>query len=582
MPPRLPTRRKSTWKSKQSELELSLADQSNTVPESENKGQEALSAAVKDEGGEQVAPLVIAGVEIKQELRVLDSNYADEAVMSTAVETKVKEEERNVNVNTVSFMEDGERMEGDHDKFDNAAKEEEVEGKQNEGIHVEQNSSEEGTAAAQIDDAEAFVDNDNFPVLNDGSDGQEGGEVGAKDEEDIGDNEEDNEDEEQPAEFVNNHITDRKKKKDFEIFIGRLDKGAVEDDLIEVFGKFGEIKAARIVRNPTTNKSRGFAFIQYMTVEQAKNALSALNEGIQVRGKHIIISASQDNDTLYMGNICKLWTKERVLGTLKSYGIENIEEIYLPADPQKAGKIKGFALLEFSTHSDAMAAFQRLRKPDAVFGCDRSAKVAFAQTPMHPNQEIRSQKDSQLWVYAYFPALAPEPEVEMPPVVPYSHRYDGRSEITWQPWATMPEGVGDQFAGARRATRFRLLFEGPICRAWFLGERFVRQTLGLPQPIVPMGPPPSMRATEQLTSQEMIQAPPRYTEDLLELLASFEGMILRREVPPLSTASAAAAPGPSVPPPAAGRERQAPAPSRDRARSDATEPEDQNGLSSLR
>ncbi|KAK9292558.1 hypothetical protein L1049_020532 [Liquidambar formosana] len=38
-----------------------------------------------------------------------------------------------------------------------------------------------------------------------------------------------------------------------------------------------------------------------------------------------------------------------------------------------------------------MAAFQRLRKPDAVFGHDRSAKVAFAQTPMHPNEEIISQ-----------------------------------------------------------------------------------------------------------------------------------------------------------------------------------------------
>ncbi|XP_028076320.1 protein gar2-like isoform X2 [Camellia sinensis] len=463
MPPRLPTRRKSTWKSKQSELELSLADQSNTVPESENKGQEALSAAVKDEGGEQVAPLVIAGVEIKQELRVLDSNYADEAVMSTAVETKVKEEERNVNVNTVSFMEDGERMEGDHDKFDNAAEEEEVEGKQNEGIHVvaEQNSSEEGTAAAQIDDAEAFVDNDNFPVLNDGSDGQEGGEVGAKDEEDIWDNEEDNEDEEQPAEFVNNHITDRKKKKDFEIFIGRLDKGAVEDDLIEVFGKFGELKAARIVRNPTTNKSRGFAFIQYMTVEQAKNALSALNEGIQVRGKHIIISASQDNDTLYMGNICKLWTKERVLGTLKSYGIENIEEKYLPADPQKEGKIKGFALLEFSTHSDAMAAFQRLRKPDAVFGRDRSAKVAFAQTPMHPNQEIRSQMADDVPHDGASPEIPPQffPEMEAEPgpvqLPPKVRRFD---PTTYDPqtYVLPPESVR-HFKGFERDAQDDLL-----------------------------------------------------------------------------------------------------------------------------
>ncbi|THG20570.1 hypothetical protein TEA_004078 [Camellia sinensis var. sinensis] len=363
MPPRSATRKKSTWKSKQSELELSLADQSNTMPESENKGQEALSAAVKDEGGEQVAPLVIAGVEIKQELGVLDSNYADRAVMSTAVKTKVKEEE------------DGERMEGDHDKFDNAADEKEVKGEQKEGIHVEQNLSEEGTAAAQIDDAEAFVDNDSFPVLNQGSDGQEGGEVGGKDEEDIGDSEEDNvvdnEHEEHPAEFINNHINDRKKKKDFEIFIGRPDKGAIEDDLIEVFRKFGEIKAARIVRNPTTNKSRGFAFIQYVTVEQAKNALSALNEGIQVRGKHVIISASQDNDSLY-GQHLQIMDK-------RAY------------NPQKEGKIKGFALLEFSTHSDAMAAFQRLRKPDAVFGCDRSAKVAFAQTPMHPNQEILCQ-----------------------------------------------------------------------------------------------------------------------------------------------------------------------------------------------
>lgn len=32
----------------------------------------------------------------------------------------------------------------------------------------------------------------------------------------------------------------------------------------------------------------------------------------KVGGKHVKISASQDNDTLYMGNICKLWTKERV------------------------------------------------------------------------------------------------------------------------------------------------------------------------------------------------------------------------------------------------------------------------------
>lgn len=76
---------------------------------------------------------------------------------------------------------------------------------------------------------------------------------------------------------------------------------------------------------------------------------------------------------------------------LKHYSIDKMEEIHVPDDPKKVGRIKGFALLEFSTHSDAMAALQRLGKPDAVFGRDISAKVAFAQTPLHPNEELLSQ-----------------------------------------------------------------------------------------------------------------------------------------------------------------------------------------------
>ncbi|GMP73471.1 hypothetical protein CsSME_00031220 [Camellia sinensis var. sinensis] len=32
----------------------------------------------------------------------------------------------------------------------------------------------------------------------------------------------------------------------------------------------------------------------------------------------------------------------------------------------------------------------------------------------------------RLWVYAYFSRLAPKPKVEIPPMVPYSHKYDGR------------------------------------------------------------------------------------------------------------------------------------------------------------
>ncbi|XP_057482001.1 uncharacterized protein LOC130768908 isoform X2 [Actinidia eriantha] len=450
MPPRSATRKKpakkSTPKPEPLDVESSPVRQSNT--ESEIKSREL--AASENNCSSQEGASAAVDEEIKREVGDLDAN-STEVVASTSLEAKVKEEvveeEKNVeyvmgdNVNETvdGFVQDsgvgvavadegGERMEGVEsesgnekndsvgevtEKCESAAEEKGAAVEQNDDRNVgdcgtqlavvpEQNSCEEGTAAAQIDDAEALRDDGNVLAINEENDEEAGDDGGGQKKEVVGDgegdnkadnedDEVDNEDEEHPSEFINNHMAYRNKEKDLEVFIGSLDRGAVEDDLIKVFGEFGEIRSAKVVRNRTTNKSRGFAFLQYAAVEQAKNALSHVKDGIQVRGKRVKISASQDNDTLYMGNICKLWTKERVLETLKSYGVENIEDIHLPDDPQKEGKIKGFALLEFSTHSDALAAFHQLRKPDAIFGRDRSAKVAFAQTPMHPNEEVLSQ-----------------------------------------------------------------------------------------------------------------------------------------------------------------------------------------------
>ncbi|GMP69983.1 hypothetical protein CsSME_00029038 [Camellia sinensis var. sinensis] len=407
MPPgKKPTSARAS-KSKQSDIELSLDDQNNTVVlKLENKDQEletqreaesSSEPKVKEEDEEAAAQQINKEI-ITNSMEEVEGTVVDSKEEATNVEAVIAD---HVNVESVEqsrvVEEEGERMEG-LDKSDDANMEDDddaIEGKtvddeqkQKEGIDgvpvAEQHSSEEEIAAAQINDAEALEDNSNVLVLNEGRDGEGEGEGDGK-------NKEGNEIDEHPAEFIHNHITDRKKEKDLEIFIGRLDKEVVEDDLIKVFGKFGEIREAKIVRKSTTNKSKGFAFIRYATVEQAKNALSASKDGIEVRGKHVKMSASEGNDTLYMGNICKSWTKERVLGALKSYGIENIVEMHLPDDPRKGGKIKGFALLEFSTHSDAMEAIQRLRKPDVVFGRDISAKVAFAQTPLRPNQDVLSE-----------------------------------------------------------------------------------------------------------------------------------------------------------------------------------------------
>ncbi|XP_077235520.1 uncharacterized protein LOC143877391 isoform X2 [Tasmannia lanceolata] len=248
---------------------------------------------------------------------------------------------------------------------------------------VEQETIEEGTGVGKVEDIKGGG------VDGTGADG--GGDEVKDDDKSESDDDEEMVDLEDPSVYMHAPLTERKKQKESEIFIGGLDKEAVEEDLIKVFSEFGEIQAVRIAKHPTSQKSKGFAFIRYATVEQALKALSELKDGTEVRGKRIGISSSHENDTLYVGNICKTWTKDHVLATLKGYAVEQIDEIFLPEDPKNEGKNRGFALLEFNTHSDAMAAFQLLRKPDAIFGCDRSAKVAFAQSPMHPSEEALLQ-----------------------------------------------------------------------------------------------------------------------------------------------------------------------------------------------
>lgn len=81
-----------------------------------------------------------------------------------------------------------------------------------------------------------------------------------------------------------------------------------------------------------------------------------------------------------------------MLQQLKEYGIEHIVVLRLPEDAKFERKNKGFAFLEFSSHSDAVDAFQRLKKPGVVFGRDVNAKVAFAQTTLH-SEDLSQVRD---------------------------------------------------------------------------------------------------------------------------------------------------------------------------------------------
>lgn len=185
-------------------------------------------------------------------------------------------------------------------------------------------------------------------------------------------------------------VKERRKRKEFEVFVGGLDKDATEDDLKKVFSTVGQVTEVRLMMNPQTKKNKGFAFLRFATVEQAKRAVTELKHPM-IHGKQCGVTPSQDSDTLFLGNICKTWTKEALKEKLKHYGVENVEDLTLVEDSNNEGMNRGFAFLEFSSRSEAMDAFKRLQKRDIVFGVDRPAKVSFADSFIDPGDEIMAQ-----------------------------------------------------------------------------------------------------------------------------------------------------------------------------------------------
>ncbi len=63
-----------------------------------------------------------------------------------------------------------------------------------------------------------------------------------------------------------------------EIYVGNLLFDVTEDDLRELFGKFGEITEVRLIMDKFHGKSKGFAFIEMPSEDEARKAIEEIND----------------------------------------------------------------------------------------------------------------------------------------------------------------------------------------------------------------------------------------------------------------------------------------------------------------
>lgn len=188
-------------------------------------------------------------------------------------------------------------------------------------------------------------------------------------------------------------MSERPERKKLEVFVGGLDRDATEDDLRQVFEKVGEITELRLMKNFQTGKNKGYAFVRYATAAEAKRAVNELaNE--MIRGKKCGVVHHEENDTIFLGNIDKNWTKNDVLNKVKEVGVENIIDVTVIEDPQNTGNNRGFAFVKLESYKDAQIAFKTALQKRNAFGTERPIKVAWAQPLNDPDEDVMAQVKS--------------------------------------------------------------------------------------------------------------------------------------------------------------------------------------------
>lgn len=149
-----------------------------------------------------------------------------------------------------------------------------------------------------------------------------------------------------------------------EVFVGGIPTNAPEQEIEQVFGRFGKILACRLMRRQD-GASRGFAFITYAIPMSAQYAVSCKNK-VRIRGKLVEIRAGLNihesrkyraqlqNRKIYIGNLPSNVTEDEVRELFGTFG--SITEIKLVRDSlQPNSPIYGFVTFEdFQTVNEVL------------------------------------------------------------------------------------------------------------------------------------------------------------------------------------------------------------------------------------
>ena len=76
------------------------------------------------------------------------------------------------------------------------------------------------------------------------------------------------------------------------IYVGNLSTDLSDQELEDVFAKYGKVKSTKIIRDMFTQQSKGFGFVEMMNNTEANSAMKELNTS-ELKGTRLIVNEAR-------------------------------------------------------------------------------------------------------------------------------------------------------------------------------------------------------------------------------------------------------------------------------------------------
>lgn len=79
------------------------------------------------------------------------------------------------------------------------------------------------------------------------------------------------------------------------IYVGNMNFNMGNDDLFNLFSQYGTVTTAKIINDKVTGRSKGFGFVEMENDDEARQAISSLNEN-EIQGRKLIVNEARPQE----------------------------------------------------------------------------------------------------------------------------------------------------------------------------------------------------------------------------------------------------------------------------------------------